>query len=108
MMSWTSFSQDTPRTKAVKISVLKAIKKDLDKCDSLKVAYDSKTLLFDNMVKRNLSLFDEIQKQQSKRELLQKQLDQSVKALRKKKNNWLLPTAIGIVGGIVTGVIISN
>ena len=107
MLSWTSFCQDTI-TRPVKISTLKKIKKDLDKCDSLRVAYDNQVSAFNILIKSNTEFLQQIQEDQKKRDILQKQLDDSVKALRKKKNNWLLPTGIGLGVGIVGGFIIAN
>lgn len=106
-MSWTSFCQDTT-TKEVKVSTLKKIKRDLDKCDSLRVAYNLQLNSFNDLINSNLEYFKKLQEEELKRKQLQEQLDDSVKALRRKKNNWLLPTSLGIVGGVVLGVVISN
>ena len=59
MMTLTSFSQST--TKEVKTSTLKQIKKDLDKCDLLKEAYDQKTQVLDSLVSQNLSIFAKLE-----------------------------------------------
>ena len=108
MMNLTSFSQNTTTTKRVKVSTLKKIKKDLDKCDSTRVAYKLQVRTLDILVESNLRFFEQIQQHQIQQEQLQKQIDDSVKALRKKKNNWILPTSIGVVAGLVGGAIINN
>jgi len=107
MLSWTIFSQNT-RTKVVKLSTLKNIKRKIDKCDSMAIAYIDLQKQFDFLVETNLTYFGRINTYQSETVRLQLQLDESVKALRKKKNAWQLPTALGVIGGLVGGVLISN
>lgn len=82
--------------------------KESRKCDSLRVAYKEQGLLLSGLVESNLEYFKKLKADELKRAQLQQQLDASIKALRKKKNNWLLPTSIGVVGGLIVGVVISN
>ncbi|MFC0605905.1 hypothetical protein [Winogradskyella pulchriflava] len=109
MTSLTLTSQNT-KTDSVTISkkALKSMVKESRKCDSLRVAYNAQYTTLQDLIKSNLDYFKKIQTEELKRANLQQQLDDSVKALRKKKNNWLLPTSIGVVGGLVLGVVISN
>lgn len=72
------------------------------------MAYDFQFKALQDLAKTNLNYFSEIQKTQKQRDEIQLKLDASVKALRKKKSNWILPTALGVVGGLVGGVIISR
>lgn len=107
-MSFPSFSQDTTKIKVKKSTLIK-IKKDLDKCDSLRVAYDNQVNTLNDLVQLNLEYYNMIEANVKIQQNLQLQLDQSVKALRKKKRgNWILPTTIGVVGGLVGGVIIAK
>ncbi len=107
MLSLTIFSQNT-RTKVVKVSTLQNIKRKIDKCDSMSIAYIDLQKQFDFLVETNLAYFSQLNTYQSETERLQLQLDKSVKALRRKKNNWILPTTIGVVGGLIGGVLIAN
>lgn len=106
-MSFSSFSQDTIKTIKVKVSTLKEIKKEMDKCDSLRVAYNKQVLNINNLIETNLSYFRTLQQKQARQIELQNQLYESVKALRKKKKgNWIVPTLIGLAGGLTGGVLL--
>lgn len=110
MMSLTLTSQNTKATDSITISkkALKSMAKESRKCDSLRVAYDLQLKSLNDLVESNLDYFKRMQFFEIERQQLQLQIDESVKALRKKKNNWLLPTSLGVVGGVVLGVLISN
>jgi len=58
MMSANVFCQDTIEVKATTID---SIIKDLQKCDSLKVAYKKQTIILTNLVKTNLDIYNKIQ-----------------------------------------------
>ncbi len=107
MMSWTISSQTTT-TKVVKVSVLKNMKRKIDKCDSLAVAHINLKKEFDFIVETNIEYFKRVSEEEAKRIQLQKQYDESVEALKKKKSNWALPTSLGVVGGLVVGMLLSN
>lgn len=110
MMSLTLTSQNTKATDSITISkkALKSMAKESRKCDSLRVAYDLQLKSLNDLVESNLDYFKRMQFFEIERQQLQLQIDESVKALRKKKNNWILPTSLGVVGGVVLGVLISN
>ena len=109
-MSLTLTSQNTKATDSITISkkALKSMAKESRKCDSLRVAYDLQLTTLNDLVESNLDYFKRIQASELQRQQLQLQLDESVKALRKKKNNWILPASIGLVGGLVGGFILTN
>lgn len=109
-MSLTLTSQNTKAPDSITISkkALKSMAKESRKCDSLRVAYDLQLNQLNGLVESNLEYFKQIQTIELQRQNLQIQLDNSVKALRKKKNNWILPTSLGVVGGLVVGVVLSN
>lgn len=109
MMSLKLTSQNM-KTDSITISkkALKSMAKESRKCDSLRVAYNSQLTVFNDLVESNLAYFKKLRDEEAKRLELQKQLDASVKALRKKRNNWILPASIGAVGGVVLGALISN
>jgi hypothetical protein len=78
--------------------------KQLERCDSLQVAYDSKSIELDKLVETNLSIFGKLETETLKRENTQKQLDKLQKNIlkeSKKGNNGFL---YGI-GGIIVGMI---
>ena len=58
MMSVKSFCQDTTE---VKNTTLDKIIKDLNKCDSLRVAYERKSLVLDSLVYNNVSIFNKLE-----------------------------------------------
>jgi hypothetical protein len=109
-MSLTLSSQNTKATDSITISkkALKSMAKESRKCDSLRVAYDLQLKSLNDLIISNLEYFKRMQTSEQQREKLQIQLDDSVKALRKKKSNWILPTSLGVVGGLVLGIVISN
>lgn len=108
MMNSMSFSQNTQKTKQVPISTLKNIKKELDKCDSLRVAYDYQKKALADLVVSNLKFFNQYNAEVELRTQLQTDLDESINALKRKQNNWLMPTALGVLGGFAVGVLTSN
>lgn len=87
------------------------MKKDLQICDSLTVAYEAqkKTLL--TLANRNIYLFNSIEDINKKSEFwktqIKKQEDEIVK-LQKRKKNRLIWFGAGVFAGLVTGVVISN
>lgn len=99
-----SFCQDT---RTVKTETLRKIKRDLDKCDSLKVAYDLKSATLDTLVLSSLKMFEDINKEREERFELQRTLDQKTKdytgLLKKSKRRWIVPVLIGIAGGTILG-----
>ncbi|WP_179022076.1 hypothetical protein [Winogradskyella forsetii] len=82
--------------------------KESRKCDSLRVAYGLQFNTLQAYAADNLEYLSKVTESNLQRELLQSKLDESVKALRKKKSNWILPTMIGVVGGLVIGGLVSN
>lgn len=105
MMSFVLFSQSTI---PVKVTTLKEIKKDLDKCRLLKTAFDLKTANFDSITNINITLFNDLEKAQQERLRLQQSLQDLHTELnnveKKKKQIWIVPGLLGVVGGIVLGV----
>lgn len=82
--------------------------KESRKCDSLRVAYNLQYSTLQELVIANLDYFKQVREEEAKRIEIQKQLDESIKALRNKKNNWIVPAAIGTIGGLIGGFIITN
>ncbi len=109
MMSLKILSQNT-KTDSITISVkaLKSMAKESRKCDSLRVAYNFQFSKLQELAVINLDYFDKVEASEIKRKSLQIKLDESVKALRQKKSNWILPTALGVIGGLVGGMLLSN
>lgn len=82
--------------------------KESRKCDSLRVAYNLQYTTLQDLVIANLDYFKQVKTEEAKRIEIQKQLDESIKALRKKRNNWLLPATIGAVGGLIGGFVLTK
>lgn len=110
MMSLTLSSQNTKTQDSITISkkALKSMAKESRVCDSLRIAYDSQLKTLNVLVESNFDYFKLMQAAELKRDQLQIELEESVEALRKKKNNWVLPTSLGVIGGVVIGAFISN
>ena len=94
------FSQDTT---TIKNSTLDKIIKDLDKCDSLRVAYDQKSIIIDSLTVHNINLFTDLKEQNNERIILQEQLNEKFKPQKNTK-----PILIYGVAGIIIGVLISK
>lgn len=111
-MSLTTFCQITSKEQGkIKVSkgALILIKKDLQFCDSLKVAYAFKSKELRRLQQKNINLFSQLQKENSKTILLQNQIESQQKQIAKmgkKKNNTLLWFGGGVLVGIITGVLI--
>ena len=104
-----AYSQVT-ETKEVKVSVLKAIGKDLEKCKLTQKAFDLKSANFDSLVNININLFKDLEIQQQERLELQNKLNdlnkEYTKAVKNQKQGWLIPALIGVSSGIIIGVVL--
>lgn len=109
--SWSSYSQDSENKKLVKVSTLKNIAKEIEKCDSLRVRYFEKSQLLDSLVKTNLSIFKELDNEREQRIKIENQLQKNqrdqIKQAKKNKKTivWIAGSAIA---GLIAGVIISK
>lgn len=107
-LGWTASSQVT--TKEVKISTLVAMGKDLEKCKLLQNAFDAKSANFDSLVKVNIKLFNDLERQQKERieinNLLRELNEDYTKAVKQKKSGWIIPGMGGIIVGMVIGFVI--
>ena len=99
----TVYSQ-VEETRKVKISVLTEIFKDLEKCKLTEETYQMTSFNFDNVLKINVRLFDDLEKKQAEKkelELSLKDLNKEYnKVLKKKKTSWIVPG----VGGTIIGI----
>lgn len=82
--------------------------KESVKYQNIKVAYKLQYNTLQELAASNLEYFSEVQAEEIKRIALQKELNKAIVALRKKKSNWILPTTLGVVGGLVGGLLLSN
>ena len=106
-MKLTGFSQDT-ETRTVKVSAIKLIMKDIQKFDSLKVAYKHKTTVLNDLISSNMLTTKELGKSRRNTLKIQSQIDKVNKIIiknSKRKFNTIL-TASSI--GIIVGVLIAN
>lgn len=82
------------------------MKKDLQVCDSLSVAYEAQKKDFDLLIKTNLSLFNNIESTNNKAELWQKQIkkqEDEITKLQKRKKNRILYIGGGFLAGLILG-----
>lgn len=102
MMTSVAFSQNT--TRQVKNTTLVKIMKDLERCDSLQVAYDKKSVILDKLIDTNLAVFGELEKEKAKQIKIQKEVDKLnndiLKESRKGKNGFVYG-----IGGIIIGMV---
>lgn len=106
ILSLPIFSQNTI---SVKRSTLVAIKKDLDKCDSLKVAYTFKSALLDSLVETNINLFTKLENERKKAFELTFEIDKVNRDLIKANKNPfgnLNAFLAGGIAGILAAVIL--
>lgn len=105
-LSLTAYSQDT-ETREVKVSVLKAMGKDLEKCHLLQNAYDLKSNNLDSILKINIKLFTDLESYQNEQMQLRKELEvlneKYLNVKKDKKAGWLVPGLVGVIGGLVLG-----
>lgn len=82
----------------------KSIMKEIRKCDSVKIAFNKKSILLQSLIKNNLQMFNDLELERIKREQLQIQLQKTNKSLlklsKKKNNGWLYG-----IGGVAIGII---
>lgn len=117
MLSWTSFSQSTRNktskipTRIVKVSTLKAMGKDLEICDSLRVAFNNQSKQLDNLIESNLLMFKDVnelrtENKESRNEL--KELNKKIIKEAQKNNNGLLFGVGGTTLGLIIGILITK
>lgn len=78
--------------------------KDLEKCRLIEKTYQTTSFNFDAILEINVKLFQDLETQQAERLQLEKKLETLNKAynkaLKSKKQNWLLPGTVGLVLGV--------
>lgn len=79
--------------------------KDLEKFKLYKSSYDFQYLSLKAYAKSSLDYFAKAQSYEIKKTALQLQLDAYIEAQNKPKNNWVLPTSVGVVVGLLVGVV---
>ena len=101
----TAFCQVT-ETKEVKLTVLEAIAKDLEKCKLTEKTYQTTSFNFDALLKINIKIFNDLERQQAESKKLQDELkninEQYNTLLKKKKKGWFIPALSGVVVGAIT------
>lgn len=107
MMTFVSFSQSIKKDSVtIAKKTLKSIVKESRKCDSVKVAFNQKSILLQDLIKNNLLIFSDLEKEKLERERLRIQLQKTnkdlIKMTKRKNNGWLYGT-----GGVAVGVIIT-
>jgi hypothetical protein len=109
MISASVFCQNMEKI-TIKTSTLDSMILESVKCDSLRVAYNQKSFLLDNLVDQNIYIFSQLEESSKIQENLVElnKILQKQKTGVKKKNNKGIYIGAGILAGIITGVIISK
>lgn len=106
MMSLKTFSQDTAKI-TIKKSTLVSIMKESRKCDSVRVAFNQKSIVVDSLIRTNIDFVDILNELRNDRIELERQLktinEDHKKLIKKNKRGWQLPVAIGTVLGLIIG-----
>lgn len=107
-MSFSIFSQNT-KNDSLKVSkgALNLMKKDLQFCDSLKVAYAFKSKELIKLQQKNTNLFSKLQNENSRINLLENQIEKQKKDFQKiqKKDEYMgLWVFFSFIIGFFTGV----
>lgn len=103
MLNLMVFCQDS-ENRLVKITTLKKIKKEIDKCDLLKISYDEKTKSFNHLLSLNKNTLMQLSQEEKKSREYQLKINKINKELSKKKSKKLH----WFIGGVVGGIIISS
>ena len=82
--------------------------KESRKCDSLKVAYQKKSIMLDSLLQNNLTLFSKLQENQKLQKELQSELTKVNRQIKKKNRSSLVYILGGTTAGIITGFLISK
>lgn len=98
----TVYSQDSTK---VANKTLENFKRFADKCDTLKVAYFSQTLVLDSLIIENNKMFNDFKAVREDKFKLQTELDQKEhdfhKILQRPTRGWLIPLVLGAAIGII-------
>lgn len=107
IVSETLFAQHTKTNDSITVSVkaFDLMIKDIEKYKLYKSAYDFQYISLKEYAKSSLDYFSKVQESEIKMHALQMELDNSIKALREKKSDWVLPTSLGVVGGLILGIL---
>ncbi len=108
----SSFSQNIKKDSVtIAKNTLKSIVKESRKCDSVKVAFTQKSLLLEDLIKNNVTMFNELEQERIKRNKLQSQLQKTnedlLKLTKRRKNGWIYGSG-GVVVGVIVGVLITK
>lgn len=88
---------------------MKSIFKESKKCDSIKVAYNFKSLQLTKLIDSNLMMFQELEQSRTRRIEAEKNLQKNIEIYKKKNSkNVVIFATGGALLGIVVGVLISN
>lgn len=104
-MSYKTFSQSLE----IKRSTVVKLYKEISKCDSLKIAYTTKSIEIDNLITTNLSIFNQLETERTKRITAEDQLQELNTRIKKeaaKNNNTMLFGVSGITVGLILGILI--
>ena len=95
----------------IKRSAVVEIYKEIRKCDSLKVAYNQKSIELNNLITTNLSIFTQLESERTKRLQAEEQikiLNTKIKKESRNTKDKLLIGVGGITTGLIIGILISN
>lgn len=107
IFSCVIFSQSMEKIQ-IKKSTLVSIMKESQKCDSLRVAYNQKSIVLDSLTLQTISIYDKLENNRSERLKLENKINEINKQLQKKKRNTFTYLVSGFGAGLIVGVLISN
>ena len=108
MISVSVYCQDSIQ---IKTKTFDNIIKEIDKCDSLKVAYKNKSNQLDTLINTNLSIFKELDVERARRLDYEKRLEEANNKIiktSKKQDKSLLYGAGGVALGVLAVVLFGN
>lgn len=80
------------------------IMKDVQKCRSLRTAFDLKSQTLDTLILHNLKTIDLLTIERENVKALELQIverEEEIKAISKKRGGWLIPSLIGLSAGLI-------
>lgn len=82
--------------------------KESQKCDSLRVAYNQKSVVLDSLVLQSIATFNKLESNRSERLKLEEEVAKINKQLQKKKRNTFTYLVSGVGAGLIVGILITK
>ena len=109
MLTSTAFSQDLISEIPVKKNILENIARYVEKCDSLRVAYELKSITLDEVIESNKTLLLQLEENSKKTAIITQNLkdaNEKIANMSESFNNKIFNFGLGALIGLVIGVLI--